>query len=185
MPDLKSEMRKVLSAWEQDIEQLQQEKQVNNTKTTPHRFTPINNVSTETFNHVKKNPRSTSTQVCAALGARGFKKSSVGSLLAQFVRQGQMAKTNNGEYYTIVPAYIPLKSSKASRATPKPKPKVKAKAVPIKAKPQSAGIAALKVEPRREVTGVISSWDADTIIDNIGLKQARALYDGLKKIFGG
>ena len=181
MPDLKSEMSKVLSAWEQDIEQLQQEKQVSNTKTIPHRFAPINNVSTETFNHVKKNPRSTGIQICSQLAQRGFKKTSVGSLLAQFVRQGQMAKTNNGEYYTIVPAYIPLKSSKKSRAVVKPK----AKAVPIKAKPQSAGIAALKVEPRREVTGVISSWDADTIIDNIGLKQARALYDGLKKIFGG
>lgn len=29
-----------------------------------------------------------------------------------------------------------------------------------------------------------SDWDADTIIDNLGLKQAKALYEELKKYFG-
>jgi hypothetical protein len=87
-----------------------------------------------------------------------------------------MVKSEKGEYRTIVPEYIPLKSSKKSRAVVKPK-----------AKPQSAGIAALKVDttPKAAPTKAITQWDADTIINNIGLKQARALYDELKKIFGG
>ena len=51
MPDLKSEMSKVLEAWEQDDQQTQQEKPVP-TNTSPQIFKPTNNVSRETFNYI-------------------------------------------------------------------------------------------------------------------------------------
>lgn len=176
MPDLKTEMNKVLNAWEQDAQQTQTGKK-------PYRFTATNNVSVETFNYVKNNPRSVASEIYSALEKRGFKKSSVGSLLTQFVKQEQMARTEAGKYTTLVPAYIPLKSAKKHREQIKAEAKKKEAPKP---KLVSSGIAALKAEPRAKVTGVTSSaWDADTIINNIGLKQARALYDELKKIFGG
>lgn len=181
MPDLKSEMSKVLEAWEQDVEQLQKEKQVQ--KKLPQQFVPTNNVTQETFNYVKNNPNKTSVEICTTLEKRGFKKTSVGSLLTQFSRQKQMVKDHNGRYTVAVSTYAPLKSTKKFKAEGKRINKI----VSIKPKAPSAGIAALKVEPREKprLTGVNSSWDADTIINNIGLKQARALYDELKKIFGG
>jgi hypothetical protein len=181
MPDLKSEMSKVLEAWEQDVEQLQQEKQLNSTKKLPHMFTATNNVTQETFNYVKNNPNKNSGEIRTALVARGFNAGSIGSLLTQFTKQNQMTKDHNGRYAVCVPSYTPLKSTKSFRAAGKRVNKI----VSIKPKSQTAGIAALKVEPKAQVTGVNTSWDADTIINNIGLKQARALYDELKKLFGG
>lgn len=181
MPDLKSEMSKVLEAWEQDVEQLQQEKQMQ--KKLPQQFVPTNNVTQELFNFVKNNPNKNGMEIRDAMAAKGFKAGSVGSLLSQFFKQGQFARDHNFRYSVVVPAYLPLKSTKKFRAEGKRINKI----VSIKPKAPSAGIAALKVEPRDKpsLTGVNSSWDADTIINNIGLKQARALYDALKKIFGG
>jgi len=177
MPDLKSEMSKVLEAWEQD-EQQTQEKQLNSTKKLPHMFTATNNVTQETFNYVKNNPNKNSSEIRIALVARGFNKGSIGSLLTQFTKQNQMAKDHDGRYAVCVPSYTPLKSTKKFRSEGKRINKI----VSIKPKPQTAGIAALKVEPKATAT---TQWDADTIINNIGLKQARALYDELKKLFGG
>ena len=183
MPDLKSEMSKVLEAWEQE-EQQPQEKQVQNTP--PQIFKPTNNVSRETFNYVRDNPNKTSVEVCTALEARGFRKGSVSSLLGQFVKQGQMARDHNGKYIPLVAAYTPLKSTKKFRAEGKRTNKIvsKPKAQPkLKVVPKSEGIAALHVDTINKP--VVTQWDAETIINNIGLKQARALYDELKTIFGG
>lgn len=170
MPDLKTALTTALTSWEHDDQKIQQEKKM---KATPHKFTATNNVTLETFNFVKNNPLRTSGEICDALAVRGFKKSSVGSLLTQFVKQGQMDKTITGKFTTLAPAYTPLKATKKFRAEGKRKNK-------IVTKPKSEGIAALAPQ----VTAT-SQWDADTIINNIGLKQARALYDELKKLFGG
>jgi hypothetical protein len=176
MPDLKTALSTALSSWEQDDQKIQQEK-----KMPKHIFTPTNNVTQETFNYVKNNPNKNSSEIRIALVARGFNAGSIGSLLTQFTKQNQMAKDHDGRYVVCVPSYTPLKSTKSFRAASKRVNKI----VSIKPKPQTAGIAALKVEPKAQVTGVNTSWDADTIINNIGLKQARALYDELKKMFGG
>ena len=177
MPDLKTEMSKVLNEWENHEQSIRTPKKTASGRVV---FTVTNNVSRETFNYVKASPNSTSAQVCAVLEKRGFKESSVGSLLAQFVKQGMMSRDESGRYKTLVPEYTPLKSNKAVKAAQPPKRKVG------RPKGTSMGIAALKAEAGGKVTGVIASqWDAETVINNIGLKQARALYDELKKIFGG
>lgn len=173
MPDLKTALTTALSSWEQDDQKIQQEK-----KLPKHIFTPTNNVTQETFNYVKNNPNKSSGEIRAALVARGFNDGSVGSLITQFTKQGQFVKDHNGKYKTIASTYTPLKSSKHFRA--EGKTKVKTKVPSVKTKPRSEGIAALAPQ----VTAT-TQWDADTIINNIGLKQARALYDELKKLFGG
>lgn len=177
MPDLKTEMSKVLNEWENHEQSIRTPKKMADGRVV---FTVTNNVSRETFNHVKANPNITSAQACAVLEKRGFKESSVGSLLVQFVKQGMMSRDEQGRYKTLVPEYTPLKSNKAARAVQTPKRKAG------RPKGTSMGIAALKPEAGGKATGVIASqWDAETVINNIGLKQARALYDELKKIFGG
>ena len=180
MPDLKTEMSKVLNEWENHEQSIRTPKKMANGRVV---FTVTNNVSRETFNYVKASPNSTSAQVCAVLEKRGFKESSVGSLLAQFVKQGMMSRDESGRYKTLVPEYTPLKSNKATKSLKAVQPLKRKVGRP---KGQSLGIAALKPEAGGKATGVISSqWDAETVINNIGLKQARALYDELKKIFGG
>jgi hypothetical protein len=170
MPDLKTALSTALSSWEKDDQQIQQEKKV---KALPQAFKPTNNVTQETFNYVKNNPSKNSREIRLALVARGFNSGSIGSLLTQFTKQNQMMRDHNGRYTVCVPSYTPLKSTKKFKAEGKRINK-------IVTKPKSAGIAALTPQ----VTAT-TQWDAETIINNIGLKQARALYDELKKLFGG
>ena len=176
MPDLKSEMSKVLDAWEQDDQRIQQEKQVQ--KQLPQLFKTTSNVSRETFNYVRDNPKANTKHVCEALGKRGLNPNSVGSLLTQFVKQGQMARDHNNQHITLVPEYTPLKATKKFRSEGKRVNKI----VQIKTKTPSAGIAALKVDTTPKVK---PSWDVDTVLDTMSILQARTLYDALKKIFGG
>jgi len=152
MPDLKTEMGKVLNAWEKD-----------ETDTLARPMLPMpdgrlvfgvtNNVSRETFNFVKNNPAQSYTTITEALEKRGFKKTSVASLLTQFVKQGLVGRDEDGVYYAVAEEYSPLKSTKKYRAEGTRKSKV------VKA-PRSQGIAALKVEPKLKkkeasLTGVI------------------------------
>lgn len=196
MPDLKSEMSKVLEAWEQDDQQTQQEKPVQTnqpTQTTrvernmpPNVFKPTNNVTLETFNYVRDNPNSTNRQTCDALGARGFNPNSVGSLLTQFVKQGQMARDHNGRHIVLVAAYTPLKSTKKFRAEGLRTNKIvnirSKKPAKPKAKVTGVGIAALKVDATPKAT---PKTDVESIMNGLSILQARALYDELKKLFGG
>jgi hypothetical protein len=174
MPDLKTALSTALSTWEQDDKQIQQEKKV---KALPQQFVPTNNVTQETFNYVKNNPNKTSIEIRNVLVARGFNAGSIGSLLTQFTKQNQMVKDHNNRYSVCVPHYTPLKSTRQFRAAGKRVNKLVSRP---KAVPKSVGIAALTPQSTTK-----TQWDADTIINNIGLKQARALYDELKKLFGG
>ena len=185
MADLKTEMSKVLNAWEQDETDTLARPMVAG-PSGKLVFGVTNNVSRETFNFVKNNPAQTHMTVTEALGKRGFKKTSVASLLTQFVKQGLLSRDADGTYSAEVEEYVPLKSTK------KFKPEGKRKTKIVKA-PRSAGIAALKVEPSKErvvpttinTSSVATAWDAETVINNIGLKQAHKLFLELQTYFGG
>ena len=180
MADLKTEMSKVLNAWEKDEHDTLARPMV----PLPDGrvvFGVTNNVSRETFNFVKNNPAQTHQTVTEALAKRGFKKTSVASLLTQFVKQGMISRDADGTYSAEVDAYSPLKSAKKLRADGKTKPKAKVVKVP-----RSSGIAALKVVPTTiNTSSVATAWDAETVINNIGLKQAHKLFLELQTYFGG
>lgn len=170
MPDMKTALSGILSEWELDNQQ--QEKQV---KHQPH-FKVTNNVTRATFDYVKNNPNQPCRIICAELEKQGFKSVSVTSLLTQFVKNDLCSRDAQGRYKAIANEYSPIKINRQT----------KAKQVIQKAKAtRGEGIAALSPQPTPRVAPVVTTWDADTIINNIGLKQARALYDELKKIFGG
>ena len=173
MPDIKTALSTALTEWEKDDQQ--QEKQVKTTTYVPH-FKVTNNVTRATFDFVKNNPHQSCKTICAALEKDGYKPSSIGSLLTQFVKNGLCKRDANSNYTAIAHEYTPIKVRK----------QLKAKQVIAKAKAtRGEGIAALGAQPTQRVAPIVTAWDADTIINNIGLKQARALYDELKKIFGG
>lgn len=182
MPDLKTEMSKVLNAWEQDAQEVQQPKPKG-----PRMFTATNNVTRATFEYVKSNPKQTHPQICEEMVRRGFKQTSVGSLITQFTKQGMFERDGDGRYVALTDAYTPLKSTKKYKSEGKRKSKI------VKS-PRSSGIAALKVVPSKK--GVVpttintssvahTQWDAETVINNIGLKQAHELYRELSTYFGG
>ena len=169
MPDIKTAMSKVLDEWDKDNQQ--QEKQVQATTHKPY-FSITNNVTRATFEYVLQHPASSHKDIVGALEKLGYKSGSTGSLLTQFVKNGLCRRDANNNYIAVVNEYQPIKAYKQLK---------KAKQVIHKAKTtRGEGIAALSPQPK-----VATVWDADTIINNIGLKQARALYDELKKIFGG
>jgi len=205
MPDIKTEMSKVLNAWEKDAQETTAKpaapaKPVVSTPSGKKLWTPTNNVTRATFDYVQNNSGQTGEQIRAALGAKGFNLNSVSSLLTQFTKQGLIVRDVGGKHYAKVSEYRPLSSTKKYKATGKRKSKIVTAPRTPRA-PRSAGIAALKPEPRVETATTINissaqplknpapyvamAWDAETVINNIGLKQAHALYKELSTYFGG
>ena len=167
MPDIKTALTGILSEWELDNQQ--QEKQV---KHIPH-FKVTNNVTRATFDYVKNNPRQSCKTICKALEKQGYKAASVGSLLTQFVKNGLCARDANSNYTTIVNEYSPIKAHK----------QLKAKQVIQKAKTtRGEGIAALSPQPKYIP---VTEWNVQAVLNDMSIVQARAMYDELKKIFGG
>jgi len=170
MPDIKTALSGILSEWELDNKQ--QEKQVQKAPYVPH-FKVTNNVTRATFDYVKNNPQKTCKEICVALEKDGYKSSSIGSLLTQFVKNGLCVKDANGNYTTIANEYSPVKASK----------RLKTDQVIQKAKTtRGEGIAALSAQPKYIP---VTEWNVQAVLNDMSIVQARAMYDALKKIFGG
>ena len=183
MPDIKTALSTVLSAWEQD-----EQKQINQEKPLgKHLFKPVNNVTRETFNYIKNNPNKTTAEVCNALAKRGFKEGSVTSICAQLSKQGQVVKDGYTKRMVAVGTdYIPLKSASAFK-TQKPETRV-IKIVKREKPTQNAGLAS--IAPKEDTTRkaaliFLNDFDPNDVVNKLSVVQARELYDLLKKIFGG
>jgi hypothetical protein len=171
MPDLKSELSKVLNEW-------------NPAETTtmtqgaskPY-FTVTNNVTRITFDYVRDNPGKTRKEVATALEVQGFKPSSVTSLLGQMLKQGVMRESAHLLYVTTS-EYAPLKSSKRLALSKKPQEQQRKVVKLVNTRTGEV----LNPTPAPQIN---AAWDAETLLNNLSIKQARALYDELRKIFGG
>jgi hypothetical protein len=174
MPDIQTEMQKILHAWEQP-ETTEQPKE-----TTV--FKPTNNVSQQTFNFVRDNAGCTRAHAIQKLVQSGHKKSSVTSLIGQMLRQGHITKNNYGMLYPNGDEYRPIKSAKV---TAKREAKVnKPKTSKVRT---SGGLAALVNEPMAEAfehrPDIRTS--IDVIMDTVSLNDAHELYRRLHLYFGG
>ena len=135
-------------------------------------FETTNNVTRATFDFVQYNPGKTRIEVVRLLAEQGFAKGSTSSLLGQFIKQGQIAE-RNGYLFAQQAEYTPLKASQRKPAVVEaPAPKAEAKPV---AKP----------EPAPQIAAFDTAWNAENLLNSLSIKQARALYDELRKIFGG
>ena len=200
MPDLQTalnnainnQLRNTINDWEKDDMQTTQIKpQGANYERSTKAFSITNNVTRATFDFVKKNPNLTSAEICADMEKLGYKESSVGSLIAQFAKQGLAERDDRGRYITIVDEYRPLKAKKkVLKVVPKPvdipKRKYEKKAQGIAAlQSDTADAASLMMpSPKRFVT-LVRSKSPDDILKDMTVFQARELYDYLKKMFGG
>jgi hypothetical protein len=182
MADLQTEMQKILQAWEQP-ETTEQPKE-----TTV--FKPTNNVSKDTFNFVRDNAGCTQIHAIQKLVQQGHKKSSVGSLIGQMIRQGHLTKNNYGMLYPNATEYTPLKTAKtiANQEAKVKKPKTlklktsKPNKEALEAAAEAMGGINMLIDHDR--TPVYRS-KLDALLDDISLNDAHELYRRLHLYFGG
>lgn len=209
MPDiqtaLSNALKNTINNWEKDDMQTAQvntKPQGANYQRGAKAFSITNNVTRATFDYVKKNPNLTSAEICADMEKLGYKDSSVGSLLAQFAKQGLAERDDRGRYITIVDEYRPLKAKKkVLKAVPKPvevtpKRKYTKRSEGIGALLQAKIEAASNQPPkdvpviidavaRKAFVSLVRTKAPEDILKDMTVFQARELYDYLKKMFGG
>lgn len=183
MPDLQSELSKVINDWSEPVA----------TAKPAHLFRPTTNTTRVTFEFVRDNPGIKRTAAVAKLAGQGHNAKSVSSLLGQFVRQGQM-RDSNGGVYTTVAEYKPLKASSTVKRTAKAAAKKADYAARMaKRKDTLAKKRALRDElDDKALLGPVEAptvapappFDASVWVDGLTLKQAKAVYEELKKVFG-
>jgi hypothetical protein len=150
----------------------------------PHAFKPTNNVSRETFNAVRDNPRLQHKDIARMLTNRGFNAASIGSLLTQMLNCGMVTRDDNGRYTALQTEYTPIKVSKKKKV-----------AVPaVKKKSTKSGIAALDTQdavPKKLVTitrrteaAPPAAFDPDQLLSTLSFAQVMALYKKIKTIVG-
>lgn len=178
MQNVQTELKSTIDSWAKDDARDDARTRL------PHAFKPTNNVSRETFNAVRDNPRLQYKDIARMLANRGFNQASVGSLLTQMVNCGMLAKDDNGRYTALQAEYTPIK------ANMKVKPKKKA-AVPATKKP-NAGIAALdtqdavanKLTVLQKPTPTAVAFDPEQLLSTLSFSQVMALYKRIKAMVG-
>lgn len=149
---------------------------------------PSNNVTRATFNYIRDNAGCTRVGAVDALSKLGYKKSSTRSLVGQMLKQG-IVRESHGGLFANQEEYIPIKQrlikgkKLAEVVATKPKRKYVRKA-PLKAKAPEP-----KVEPKTKRvastnTLLADEFDAQKFVDGMTLKQAEAVYDCLRVVFG-
>jgi hypothetical protein len=181
MPDIQTEMQKILQAWEQP-------ETIEETKETTM-FTPTNNVTKATFNFIRDNSGCARNDAIRLLVQQGHKKSSVSSLIGQMLRQGHIWKDSDGLLRPNGTEYTPIKSSKtiANREKKVKKPKTfKLKTSEPSAEALTAAATAMggiNMLVDHDHTPIRTS--IDIIMDTVSLNDAHELYRRLHLYFGG
>ena len=202
---LNNQLKNTINDWEKDDMQTTQ----TNTQSKSTRFFDItNNVTRATFEYVKHHPNQTSPEICISMERLGYKSSSVGSLLAQFAKQGLAERDDRGRYITIVPEYRPLKAKKkeakvVEKPVEVPKRKYEKKAVTgigallreklentpmpsqdaLDAAAYAMGTA--RVDVNKRMISLVRVKTPHDILKDMTVYQAHELYVHLKQMFGG
>jgi hypothetical protein len=172
-------------------------------------FQVSNNVSRATFDLVKANPGCMRADILTLATKQNYNPASVSSLLAQFVRVGQVRKDADGRLYVTQSEYSTIKYKElrkaqanalkekrkrarlAKQALAEAKKQVKqeqrAEAKPariVEAKPTPAPVAAPAPAPAAPTPASLSSFDADQLLSTLSFTQAITLYKKLKLMLG-
>ena len=201
----KKQIQSTLNAWDAHEDQIRkpqtQEKQMANpapiatrVEDKPH-FAVTNNVMRETFNIVKLQPNQLPRDYINALMRRGFKESSVTSVIYQLIKAGQVKRAADGILSVAQDEYTPIKIAQKREPSKKAEPK---KIVLIKRRKSDEGIAALTPDTGGPGLPNVEKFDMgkfthhaprafhpSAIVDGLSVLHARELYDYLRKIFGG
>jgi hypothetical protein len=153
-----------------------------------HGFKPTNNVSRETFNAVRDNPNKTNGELVKLLDDKGFKATSVTSLLGQMVKQRLVARDEEGRYFTPYTEYVPIKSTatktKKKKVTITKRPYIKSGKYITK-----SGIAALDTHttlptPVATAPASVPAFNPDELLSTLSFPQVLTLYKKIKTLLG-
>jgi hypothetical protein len=164
MPDIQTAMQEALKktahAWATDDD--------SDTVAPPVRH----NAATETlgstlttFNCIRDNPGKTRQAIFEMLMAAGIKRGSASSLLSQMIDRGNVRDVE-GLLYAAQDVYVTLPRRKKPVVTASPPPAVVAPPPPAVAAPAPA------------------EWSASEVVDKLSVRQARAVLNELKVLFG-
>lgn len=211
MPDIKTALQQALAKtateWAADDEAHQQIQQQEKTVPTTINISatdaaPINtpkaeadkredvSVSRTTFEYVRDNPGLTVDQITNALVAQGYNPKSVSSLCYQMRKIRLIVSDANGKMTAVVREYEPIQTNMRRMR------KAKIKAKPVRNKAPAPAPVVEAPTPRKHVqitntrTGEIinprkEEWTVESVIGSLNVRQAMAVYDELRKIFGG
>ena len=178
-----------LAEWDDDEDAPAPEVNIATTKeTNPMQFTetqyitaptvqtpPAGSISQGTFDYVRSHPNNTTRHIVERLHTLyGYNTTSTTSLISQMVRQGRISR-ENGVLLALYDRYSPIKVKPKAAKVAHKQVKITVNGQDIAA--PAGGIATLTKPP---VAHSISS-----LLDNISVNEARALYLELKKLFGG
>jgi hypothetical protein len=160
MPDIQSEMTKVLREW--DDAQTTMNATAPAAPAVPAVPAKEKSGSTlKTFNCVKNNPGKTRQAICDLLLAAGVKLGSATSLISQMIDRGNVREVR-GLLYVAQDEYI---------------------SVPRRKKP-----VVVAVEPPTEAVAVVApapaEWSVSDVVDKLSVRQAREVLNELKVLFG-
>lgn len=164
MPDLKTELKK--------LEALKFDDEGTTTQEVTMQEPQTLGVSETVFNIIRDNPGCTRKRLIALADNAYVSKSSSSSLLNQFLKRGIVRSVDSdaGMTYFAVgqkykPGYIKQAKKAAKVATPKA----------AKPEPQPTAIAPVS----------LAVFSAKDMVESMPVGKARAVYDELKKLFGG
>ena len=132
--------------------------------TTPSYHTITNNITRATFDCVAQTPGVTRRDLIAKLSAQGYKSSSSSSMVTQMIQNGNFRYQGDG-LFTTQPEYSP-----------------RPRQVPVKPRARKALRAPTQhvAEPVR----IEPEWTVESVIGNLNVRQAMAVYMELRTIFG-
>ena len=168
MPDLQTEMQKILQAWDEP-------KLIETTETTKETtvFKPTTNTSRAAFEIVRDNPYKTKREYIKLLEQKGFKSSSTSSLLSQMTRQGMLSADDMGLLHANQNEYRPLKTAKAYAKQAN------------KVKTSKLRTSEVVEAPKPRLIDLPVRTNIEVILDTITLSEAHELYGKLHRYFGG
>jgi hypothetical protein len=180
MPDLQTELSKVINAWEAP------EASVAVAKRAPpqHAFKVTTNTSRATFDYIRDNPGVSRAQAVHALTEQGYKRTSTSSLMVQMLRQG-MLRESNGALFVAQAEYTPVKARLVKPTKPVKAPATKAKRKYVR-RNAAAKAAAYEAHENYNPTALdtpTKEFDAEEFVNALTLKQAKAVFMKLKEVF--
>jgi hypothetical protein len=179
MADMKSELTKVISAWEDKHET--DDATDNTTPEVTQVETKSNaSVSQTVFDYVRDNPNVSRKHIAVVLSQRGYLETTVTALVSQFIRQKLFVFGVGKGLIVTRKTYTPMYHRDTKAAKP-------AAAV---ATPQ--GLAAIVHQPLitrapetwAPLAPTVSEWTVESVVDKLNIRQARAVYQELRTLLG-
>ena len=174
MPDLKSELSKVINAWEPTPAPAKEPE-------AKAHFAVTNNVCRATFECIQKNPGKTRKEVIDVLNESGYKPSSTTTLIGQMIKQGQVRETR-GLLYALNSEYKPLKNAKSWAKLQAEKEAPQRKKVTL-INTHTGEV--LNPRPAPAPAPVEKEWEPNDVIAKLNVHQALALFKALRNILVG